>query len=40
MFIPIWTRKQSDDFGRLPFSITNVAVRKIVQKNLVGTEFC
>ena len=29
---PIWTGKQSDGFGRSPFSIRNVANRKIVQK--------
>ena len=37
---PIWTGKQSDDFGRSPFSIRDVAVRKSVQKNLIGTHFC
>ena len=36
---PIWTGKQSDDFGRSPFSIRDVAVRKSVQKNLIGTIF-
>ena len=29
-----------DDFGRSPFSIRNVAFRKSVQKNLIGTHFC
>ena len=37
---PIWTGKQSDDFGRSPFSIRNVANEKSVQKNVVGTHFC
>ena len=29
---PIWTGKQNDDFSSSPFSIRNVANRKIVQK--------
>ena len=33
---PIWTGKQSDDFGRSPFSIRNVANGKSIQKNVVG----
>ena len=37
---PIWTGKQSDDFGRSPFSIRNVANGKSIQKNVVGTHFC
>ena len=32
---PIWTDKQSDDVGRSPFSIRNVANGKSVQKNVV-----
>ena len=31
-FLMMWTGKESDDFGRSPFSIRNVANRKIVQK--------
>ena len=34
---PIWTGKQSDDFGRSPFSIRNVAFPKSVQKKLDWT---
>ena len=37
---PIGTGKQSDDFARSPFSLGNVAIRKSVKKNLVGTHFC
>ena len=36
---PIWTGKQSDDFGRSPFSIRNVAFRKSVQKKLDWDTF-
>ena len=31
-FLMIWTGKESDVFGRSPFSIRNVAKQKIVQK--------
>ena len=36
---PIWTGKQSDDFGRSPFSIRNVALRKSVKKTWLGHIF-
>ena len=40
-YLPLNGRgKQSDDFGRTPFLIRNVAVEKSVKKNLVGTHFC
>ena len=39
-YSPLYGGEQSDDFGRSPFSIRNVAVGKSVQKNFVGTYFC
>ena len=36
---PIGTGKQSDDFGRSPFSLRNVAIRKSVKKTWLGHIF-
>ena len=38
-FLMIWTGKESDDFGRSPFSIRNVANRKIVKKKPTWDTF-